>query len=196
MEYKTPIEVWSESYANYDNIRVFGCPAYYHVRDEKMDLRAQNTIFLGSYEWVKDNKLGCHQGKKMVINRDVTLDEVSMLKTSSLAKVGSPDLVVKENNVSKEVVQTEVTTQVSPQVTNLVEEPSEDQESPGEGSDIPVAESGKQRQVPSLASGRKPRARRSPFRCGYKEMLVYTVVGLGDESFLYWKVMYYSENAE
>ena len=31
---KTPLEAWSEkAAADYDLLRVFGCPAYYHVKD-------------------------------------------------------------------------------------------------------------------------------------------------------------------
>lgn len=30
----TPIEVWSGSHASYDGIHIFGCLAYYHIRNE------------------------------------------------------------------------------------------------------------------------------------------------------------------
>ena len=45
---KTPIEVWSGSPAtDYQNLRMFGSPAYYHVRGDKLDPRAQKAYFLG-----------------------------------------------------------------------------------------------------------------------------------------------------
>ena len=35
---KTPLEVWSGKAAqDYDSIRVFGYPAYYHVKKDKLD---------------------------------------------------------------------------------------------------------------------------------------------------------------
>ncbi|KAK3026954.1 hypothetical protein RJ639_040360 [Escallonia herrerae] len=34
---KTPEEVWSGKHANYENLRIFGCPAYAHVNDDKED---------------------------------------------------------------------------------------------------------------------------------------------------------------
>jgi len=34
---KTPLEVWSEKAAqDYDSLRVFGCPAYYHVKKRQV----------------------------------------------------------------------------------------------------------------------------------------------------------------
>jgi len=34
---KTPMEMWSGKAAtDYDMLHVFGCPAYYHVSDEKL----------------------------------------------------------------------------------------------------------------------------------------------------------------
>ena len=36
---KTHMEMWSEKHAqNYDSIRVFGCLAYYHVKNDKLSL--------------------------------------------------------------------------------------------------------------------------------------------------------------
>ena len=31
IDFKTPEEVWSGTPANYSHLRVFGCPAYFHV---------------------------------------------------------------------------------------------------------------------------------------------------------------------
>jgi len=45
---KTPLEIWPEKAAqNYDSLRVFGCPAYYHVKEDKLDLKAKNEVFVG-----------------------------------------------------------------------------------------------------------------------------------------------------
>ncbi|KAH9650145.1 hypothetical protein KPL70_026248 [Citrus sinensis] len=44
---KTPMEMWSGKYAqDYDFLRIFGCPAYYHVKDAKLDPRARKAIFM------------------------------------------------------------------------------------------------------------------------------------------------------
>jgi hypothetical protein len=43
---KTPIEVWSGSLADYSQLRVFGCTAYAHVDNGKLEPRAVKCIFL------------------------------------------------------------------------------------------------------------------------------------------------------
>nr|GEZ92861.1 retrovirus-related Pol polyprotein from transposon TNT 1-94 [Tanacetum cinerariifolium] len=44
---KTPIEVWSGKPANYSKLHVFGCPAYYHVSEGKLDSGGEKGIFIG-----------------------------------------------------------------------------------------------------------------------------------------------------
>jgi len=45
---KTPLKVWSEKAAqDYDLLRVFGYPTYYHVKEDKLDPRAKKGVFLG-----------------------------------------------------------------------------------------------------------------------------------------------------
>lgn len=77
---KTPIEVWYGKPAyDYDSIHVFGCPAYYHVRDSKLDPRARKAFFMGTKKGVKGYKLWDPVDKKMIMSRDVTFDEDSMM---------------------------------------------------------------------------------------------------------------------
>ena len=45
IDFKTHEEVWSDTPANYSHLRVFGCPAYFHVNDGKLELRAKKAIF-------------------------------------------------------------------------------------------------------------------------------------------------------
>ena len=44
---KTPIEVWSGTPADYSHLRVFGCTAYAHVDNGKLESRAIKCLFLG-----------------------------------------------------------------------------------------------------------------------------------------------------
>ena len=55
----------------------FGCPAYFHVNDGKLEPRAKKAIFLGYATGVKGCRLRCPDPKspKFVISRDVTFDE-------------------------------------------------------------------------------------------------------------------------
>ncbi|KAH9714714.1 Integrase catalytic domain-containing protein [Citrus sinensis] len=85
---KTPMEMWSGKHAqDYDPLRIFGCPAYYHVKDGKLDSRARKDIFTGFKGGVKGFKLWDLEDKKFVYSRDVTFDEVSMIKASSSQQV-------------------------------------------------------------------------------------------------------------
>ena len=54
---KTPIEVWFGSPAHYSQLRVFGCTAYAHVDNSKLDPRVIKCVFFGYKFGVKDYKL-------------------------------------------------------------------------------------------------------------------------------------------
>ncbi|GFZ02006.1 hypothetical protein Acr_15g0006150 [Actinidia rufa] len=48
IERKTPMEVWSGKCAtDYDSLHIFGCPAYFHVKEDKLDPKAKKAIFVG-----------------------------------------------------------------------------------------------------------------------------------------------------
>ena len=48
---KTPMEMPSVNAASdYDMLRVFGCPVYYHVSAGKLEPRAERSCFYGSKE--------------------------------------------------------------------------------------------------------------------------------------------------
>jgi hypothetical protein len=76
---KTPIEVWSGSPADYSQLRVFGCTAYAHVDNGKLEPRAVKCIFLGYQSGVKGYKLWNPQTQKVVIRRNVIFNESAML---------------------------------------------------------------------------------------------------------------------
>ena len=75
--------------SDYDMLRIFGCPAYYHVSDGMLEPRVRNTVFLGFKRGVKGYKLSDSEDWKIVLSRDVTFDESSILKTSNSQQVKS-----------------------------------------------------------------------------------------------------------
>ena len=91
IDFKTPEEVWSGTPANYSHLRVFGCPAYFHVNDGKLELREKKVIFLGYATGVKGYMLWCPDSKspKFVINSDVTFDENYMFQLRKESVVDS-----------------------------------------------------------------------------------------------------------
>lgn len=54
---RTPIEVWSGTPADYSQLKVFGCTAYAHVDNGKLEPRAVKCLFLGYSSGVKGYKL-------------------------------------------------------------------------------------------------------------------------------------------
>jgi hypothetical protein len=98
---KTPYEVWCDTLADYSFLKTFGCPAYCHVNDGKLDPRSKKCIFLGYVDGVKGYRLWCSNPKspKFIVNRDVVFDESSMLHLRKESIVYAR----KEKGSSKEV---------------------------------------------------------------------------------------------
>jgi len=63
IDFKTPEEVWSGTPANFSHLRVFGCPAYFHINDGKLEPRTKKVIFLGYATVVKGYRLWYHDPK-------------------------------------------------------------------------------------------------------------------------------------
>src|SRR4051794_5381124 len=78
LDKKTPIEVWSGSPANYSELRVFGCTAYAHVDNGKLEPRAVKCIFLSYGSGVKAYKLWNPEAKKVLMSRNVDFNETVM----------------------------------------------------------------------------------------------------------------------
>jgi hypothetical protein len=83
---KTPIEVWSGSSYDYSQMRVFGCTAYAHVNNGKLEPRAIKCIFLGSgsSSGVKAYKLWNPKAQKAFYSRNIVFNE-STIFTSDLS---------------------------------------------------------------------------------------------------------------
>ncbi|KAK8948464.1 hypothetical protein KSP39_PZI005002 [Platanthera zijinensis] len=78
---KTPKEMWSGHPArDYIHMKVFGYPAYYRIKNDKLEPRAKKAIFIGFRRGVKGYKLYDQAERKIFISRDVTFDEASLLK--------------------------------------------------------------------------------------------------------------------
>lgn len=101
LDFKIPEEIWSGTPADYSDLKVFGCPAYMHVNDEKLESRAKKCIFLGYASGVKGYRLWNFDSKspKFVISRDITFDEFSLLAS----KKGSSSSRGADNSTQKQV---------------------------------------------------------------------------------------------
>ena len=54
---KNPCEIWSGKPADYSNLKVFGCPIYYHINEGKLKPRARKGVFAGYGDGVKGYKI-------------------------------------------------------------------------------------------------------------------------------------------
>ncbi|KAG8479138.1 hypothetical protein CXB51_029778 [Gossypium anomalum] len=113
IEKKTPQEVWSGNHANYSDLKIFGCPAYAHVDNGKLELRSIKCVFLGYKAGVKGYKLWCPENRKVVISRDIVFDETAML----------PNLSFKDssNKENQKQVEHQISTESTPQASTKIE---------------------------------------------------------------------------
>lgn len=90
---KIPEEVWSGNQVEYSNLKIFGCLAYVHVTDGKLDPRAKKCIFIGYPSGVKGYRLWCPDpnSKRIIISRDVTFNENAFLSSGRESVVSSTD---------------------------------------------------------------------------------------------------------
>lgn len=53
IDMRTPKEVWSGHPPNLNRLKVFGCVAYAHIRQDKLEPRVVKCLFLGYLKGVK-----------------------------------------------------------------------------------------------------------------------------------------------
>jgi len=65
---KTPLKVWLGRVGqDYDSLRVFGCPTYYHITEEKLGLRARKGVFVGFKKGIKRLQNLGSEGQKVYL---------------------------------------------------------------------------------------------------------------------------------
>ncbi|KAI9196429.1 hypothetical protein LWI28_023860 [Acer negundo] len=162
---KTPKEVWSgQPVSDYDRLHIFGCPAYFHVTESKLDPRAKKAVFVGFSEGVKGFRLWNSESKKIILSRDVTFDESAMLKQTFRD-------TKNENPNSLQQVEFEVPKK-SEKVSPTVDGPDDQDEISVEVEDsAPLSEI--RQQPESIATSRPKRDIRKPAR--YTDMVAYAL---------------------
>jgi len=73
---KTSLNIWlGEVTQDYDFLQVFGCPAYFSVKDDKLNPRVKKFVFLAFKKNLKGYKLWDSENKKIVLSRYVIFDD-------------------------------------------------------------------------------------------------------------------------
>lgn len=57
IKFETPKEIWTEVPANYKHLKIFKCPTYVHIKQDKLDVRALKGLFVGYLEGVKKSNV-------------------------------------------------------------------------------------------------------------------------------------------
>lgn len=109
-----PDSRWYGRHGSYGNLRTFGCKAFAHIRQGKLEARALECIMIGYQSGVKGYRLWCIEpgNGKIIVSRDVIFSENELpfkkdCSTSEDGKVTVPDVEVEtetEQQQSEEVV--------------------------------------------------------------------------------------------
>ncbi|GJW07979.1 retrovirus-related pol polyprotein from transposon TNT 1-94 [Tanacetum coccineum] len=159
---KTPIEVWSGKPAYYSKLRIFRCPAYYHISEGKLDPRGEKGIFIGYGNGVKGYQIWSPLERRFILSRDVTFDEDYLFRV----KQDSIESKLKDS-VSEKVED------VPKQVKNVVPVDMDyDDTSPDDHTNSPHLEDEQDR---SIAHDRPRRNAKAPSRFGFEDYVAYAL---------------------
>nr|GEX32983.1 retrovirus-related Pol polyprotein from transposon TNT 1-94 [Tanacetum cinerariifolium] len=98
IEKKTPIEMWSGHPSDCGMLRTFGCVAYLHVQQGKLEPRVVKCVLLGYLEGVKGYRLYRldNESPKIVTSRNVVFNESIMYKDTLKDSGAGADKSVEE----------------------------------------------------------------------------------------------------
>ncbi|GJX38090.1 retrovirus-related pol polyprotein from transposon TNT 1-94 [Tanacetum coccineum] len=105
IEKKTPMEMWSGHPSDYGMLRIFGCVAYPHDKQGKLEPRAIKCVLLGYPEGVKGYRLYRldDESPKIVTSRNVVFNESVMYKDTLKDSGAGADKSVEELQVEVEL---------------------------------------------------------------------------------------------
>ncbi|KAG8388047.1 hypothetical protein BUALT_Bualt02G0084500 [Buddleja alternifolia] len=170
LKFKTPEEVWSGYPPDYSRLKVFGCPVYAHIRQDKLKPRSIKCIFLGYPEGVKAYRLWCLEPgmKKCIISRDVTFKKTVMANLVDKTNVQDKHQQAKNmNRVQLEVESTEITEKESDEFQHYNQDLNEEGEDQSDEDNDGLKNH-------YLIRDREKRTGKAPMRYGYADIMSFT----------------------
>ncbi|KAH9669015.1 hypothetical protein KPL70_021617 [Citrus sinensis] len=173
--FKTPEELWNGKPANYQNLRVFGCPAYLHINQGKLEARALKGVFVGYPDGVKGYKIWCKDQGKCIVSRDVVFHESVLLKESAEHDAGLQDNPAANKRSGSETSKVKV--ELLTDKSSEKEAASDDERATAESEEHEVSELPQaDLQNYQLARDRVRREVRAPVRYGYADLIAYALL--------------------
>ncbi|KAH9696398.1 hypothetical protein KPL71_023151 [Citrus sinensis] len=165
--FKTAVHNTKGKLADYTKLRIFGCTAYAHIKQGKLEPRALKCAFLGYPSGTKGYKLWCVDLKspKCIISRDVIFNESEMLKSQTSAQ----STIQKISGAETPHFEVELTKTEDGQNTSHTGET--------QGSDGTSAQSPEHTSIQDyqLTRDRQERQVRAPERLGYADLIAYAL---------------------
>ena len=157
--FKTPQELWSGKPPDFSNLRIFGFPAYGHIKQGKLEPRAIKGYFLGYPEGIKGFKIWTLNGKpsRILISRDVTFDEEQMLQSNVETEIEATE-TEEEESAGQKVER--------PDSCKTTEQPSDQSKERKNPSELETYQ---------LARDKKRRAIKMPKKYGIADLISYTL---------------------
>ncbi|GJX64779.1 retrovirus-related pol polyprotein from transposon TNT 1-94 [Tanacetum coccineum] len=154
---KTPMEMWSGHPSDYEMLRIFGCVAYPHDKQGKLEPRVVKCVLLGYPEGVKGYRLYRldDESPKIVTSRNVVFNESVMYK-DTLKDSGAGDKYVEEVHVE---VKLQRLNNHTPEEDQTDQEDGVDEDAGDQETDQPPDLTDYQ-----LVRDREPRTRTKPLR--------------------------------
>lgn len=135
IDFQVPEKLWSENIPDYARLKFFGCTAYSHQSEGKLEPRSLKCVFLGYGEDVKGYRLWvkCQNGFKVIISRNVIFNEDDMPCYDSTNKRTPEPTPVKDTVLQEESesvgVQNDLI-EVEPAPSDPLPEPTESESEP------------------------------------------------------------------
>ena len=160
---KTPFEVWSGKPADYSNLRTFGCPAYYHVSEGKLEPRARKGLLMGYGSGVKGYRIWSPSENKVILSRSVTFNENSLLHPGMESVVSEAG-----DGVSKQVEFDVTVSETHQHGLSEISQQNIQPQSEAEAEHPPV-------NTHSIVVDRPRRQINPPIRYGFEDMVAYAL---------------------